>query len=121
MYEEIFYCTWSKDCPYRDEDGHCTYSQPYHYICDYATQNPPQKVDEEIFMDGEEVEAPTHFDRPTEVTFYDDEERRFKLRGIAYHDEVICLCCGGVYELDEVEIVEMFGGDNEEKEEWQPL
>ena len=28
--------------------------------------------------------------------------------GIAYNDEVICACCGGIFELDEIEILEEY-------------
>lgn len=123
MYEEEkFYCTctFPKACPYRDEDGTCARTGAYPRSCVFATNIPPQEVDEEVFMDEDEVEIPNYFDRPTEVVFYADGESG-SLSGIAYHDEIICLCCGSIYELDEVEIVEMFGGENEENEEWQPL
>ena len=40
------------------------------------------------------------YDVPTQVCFYDDEnELKF---GIAYHDEIICGCCGSIYEISEV-------------------
>ncbi|MCI7591080.1 MAG: hypothetical protein MSS74_04025 [Lactobacillus johnsonii] len=28
--------------------------------------------------------------------------------GIAYHDEIICACCGGIVEISEVENIETF-------------
>ena len=44
-----------------------------------------------------------YFDNPTQVLFYnidaDDGNYTF---GIAYHDTVICGCCGGVFMVDEL-------------------
>lgn len=40
---------------------------------------------------------------PTQVKFLDDEEDI--QYGIAFEDKIICACCGGIYELDEVEIL----------------
>ena len=42
----------------------------------------------------------TRFDVPTQVLFVDEDG--VWRGGIAYHDEIICGCCGGVYEIDEV-------------------
>ena len=41
------------------------------------------------------------FERPTQVKFYDYEENTWQY-GIAYHDEIICGECGGVFEIAEV-------------------
>jgi hypothetical protein len=41
-----------------------------------------------------------YFDVPTQVTFLDEEDNRGA--GIAYRDEVICLCCGATIPLHEV-------------------
>lgn len=43
------------------------------------------------------------YDIPTMVIYRDDEKE--ECVGIAYHDEVICLCCGGIAELEEITIV----------------
>lgn len=40
------------------------------------------------------------FEDPVLVRFNDDESNRYI--GVAYQDLVICLCCGGVLELEEV-------------------
>lgn len=49
------------------------------------------------------------YDRPTMVIFDEnlavDSDEIVYQSGIAYHDEIICACCGGVFELDEVEIL----------------
>lgn len=41
----------------------------------------------------------TNFDEPTQVMFYDGSEYH---AGIAYHDEVICGCCGGTFEVADI-------------------
>ena len=44
------------------------------------------------------------FEEPTQVRAYDgmeDGEPCF-MTGIAYKDEFICACCGGVFEIDEI-------------------
>ena len=55
------------------------------------------------------MEKRKSFERPTQVKFCEigTEEESIEY-GIAYNDEVICACCGGVYELDEVEILEEY-------------
>lgn len=40
------------------------------------------------------------FERPTQVRWIDEEGTWHT--GIAYGDEIICACCGGVQEIDEV-------------------
>ena len=42
-----------------------------------------------------------HFNCPTQVKFYDAEINRWR-GGIAYGDEIICGCCGGILSIDEV-------------------
>ena len=42
-----------------------------------------------------------NFERPTQVAFYNVEDRRYDA-GIAYGDEIICMCCGGVISIDEL-------------------
>lgn len=47
-----------------------------------------------------------HFDKPTQVIFtFDNGTNREKSAGIAYHDEIICGCCGGIFHLDEADVV----------------
>lgn len=41
------------------------------------------------------------FDEPTMVKFYDPESRDWH-GGIAYGDEIICACCGGILEIAEI-------------------
>ena len=48
------------------------------------------------------MEKRYYFDRPKQVVFADPENPGDWLCGIAYRDEVICSCCGGVFEIDEV-------------------
>ena len=43
-----------------------------------------------------------YFDRPKQVMFADlDNPGRWNV-GIAYKDEIICACCGGIFDIDEV-------------------
>lgn len=52
-----------------------------------------------------------YFDRPTMVVFENpdfDENCLYggdvpRLAGIAYKDEIICGCCGGLFEIEELE------------------
>lgn len=44
-----------------------------------------------------------NFDMPTMVRFVDEEKNEYD--GIAYNQEIICLCCGSVIPLEEVEIL----------------
>lgn len=52
-----------------------------------------------------------HYERPTQVRWFDSVNNRW-IGGIAYKGEVICGCCGGVFELDsfEEDEVEELGG-----------
>lgn len=40
------------------------------------------------------------FDEPTQVNFIDGTQNYYK--GIGYKDEIICLCCGGVFKTRNV-------------------
>lgn len=58
-----------------------------------------------------------HYDRPTQVRWFDSVHKRW-FGGIAYKDEVICGCCGGIFELDifeEDEVEELGNWVNIEK------
>lgn len=44
-------------------------------------------------------EAPTWFDIPTQVAYF---ESPVYHSGIAYRDEIICACCGGVLSIEEI-------------------
>ena len=44
-------------------------------------------------------ECQTWFDAPTQVAYFDEHVYH---SGIAYKDEVICACCGGVTEIDDL-------------------
>lgn len=46
------------------------------------------------------------FEIPRQVKFLDDEGK--ECGGIGYKDEIICGCCGSIYEVGEVEIVEVY-------------
>lgn len=41
------------------------------------------------------------FEAPTQVAFWDVDGDHY-VGGIAYHDEIICGCCGGVVSIDEI-------------------
>ena len=45
-----------------------------------------------------------YFDNPTQVKFYDSDagECGEYVGGIAYRNEVICGCCGGTFEIEEL-------------------
>ena len=43
--------------------------------------------------------TPLYYSGPTQVRFYDGMDF---VGGIAYHDYIICGCCGGVIDIDEV-------------------
>lgn len=58
------------------------------------------------------------YDRPTQVRWFDSESNRW-IGGIAYRDEVICGCCGSIFELNEFEegeVVELGDWVNIEEE-----
>lgn len=42
-----------------------------------------------------------YYDVPTQVRFFMNEDEGY-CGGIAYHDEIICGCCGGVFEIEEI-------------------
>lgn len=42
-----------------------------------------------------------YFEVPTQVRFWECEEQDY-VGGIAYHDEVICGCCGAVLPIEEI-------------------
>ena len=44
----------------------------------------------------------SYFDKPTQVVFADPDNPGEWLSGIAYRDEIICGCCGGVFSIDDV-------------------
>ena len=44
-----------------------------------------------------------YYDKPTQVKFLDfDGEEPYWIGGIAFHDVVICGCCGGTIEISEL-------------------
>ena len=43
-----------------------------------------------------------YFDEPKQVIFADPDNEGEWLAGIAYKDEIICACCGGVFEVEDV-------------------
>ena len=43
-----------------------------------------------------------YFETPKQVMFHDIDNPHSWLVGIGYKDEIICACCGGVYEIAEV-------------------
>ena len=43
-----------------------------------------------------------YFDRPKQVVFADPDNPGEWIVGIAYKDEIICACCGGIFGIDEV-------------------
>ena len=42
-----------------------------------------------------------YFEIPTQVKFYDADTKQY-IGGIAYRDEVICGCCGGIFSIEEL-------------------
>lgn len=45
-------------------------------------------------------------------SFVNDDGEKEILYGIAYQDKVICACCGGVFEIEEVTILDDFTWEN---------
>lgn len=43
-----------------------------------------------------------YFEVPTQVVFVDPDAEGNWLSGIAYRNEIICGCCGGVFEIEDV-------------------
>lgn len=49
------------------------------------------------------------YDRPIMIKFTDTYDGEVDTHvGIAYHDEIICACCGGIFEVDDecIEVIE---------------
>ena len=44
----------------------------------------------------------SYFERATQVVFADPDHAGEWLCGIAYRDEIICACCGGTFEIDDI-------------------
>ena len=44
----------------------------------------------------------SYFDRPQQVVFADPDNPGEWIVGIAYKDEIICACCGGIFNIDDV-------------------
>lgn len=42
-----------------------------------------------------------HFEVPTQVKFWDVDGGHY-YGGIAYRDEIICGCCGGIFDISEI-------------------
>lgn len=42
-----------------------------------------------------------YFDIPTQIMFWDKGEGKYAF-GIGYQDEIICACCGGVFEIEDI-------------------
>ena len=47
-----------------------------------------------------------YFETPTQVLFKQDANGAEWFAGIAYHDEIICGCCGGIVEVSETELIQ---------------
>lgn len=45
--------------------------------------------------------TPLYYGTPCQVKFYEPLGGTY-LGGIAFHDNIICGCCGGIYEIDKV-------------------
>ena len=43
-----------------------------------------------------------YFNRPKQVMFADPDNAGEWLAGIAYKDEIICACCGSIFNIDDV-------------------
>ena len=43
-----------------------------------------------------------YFDKPTQVVFVDPDNAGEWIAGIAYKDEIICGCCGGIFDIGDV-------------------
>lgn len=52
-----------------------------------------------------------YFERPTQVKFYDGINHAW-MGGIAYQDEIICGCCGGILKVDEFKDNEIVAYDH---------
>lgn len=59
------------------------------------------------------------FAAPTQVLFLsemDESERVVPISGIAFGDNVICMCCGGVIPMDEIVYLKY-----DESDYWEPI
>ncbi|NCU28590.1 MAG: hypothetical protein EOM85_02895 [Candidatus Moranbacteria bacterium] len=55
----------------------------------------------------EVIDMSKYFKAPTQVVFtFDNGTNRERRAGIAYHDEIICACCGGIFEMEEDLVIE---------------
>lgn len=43
-----------------------------------------------------------YFEVPTQVKFWDAPSGGHYIGGIAYRDEIICGCCGGIFDISEI-------------------
>ncbi len=73
---------------------------------DFDTQIQSDELGEDI-MEFNESCAPAkrvlYYDKPTQVEFFDvDDEIPCWLGGIAFHDVIICGCCGATIEISEL-------------------
>ena len=62
------------------------------------------------------MEKKMYFDEPMQIIWYDEEDNR--QCGIAYKDEIICACCGGVVPIEEVYEFSQREKPIEEMKEW---
>ena len=76
---------------------------------DFDTQIQSDELEEDIMEYNESMPcAPTmqktlYYDMPTQVKFFDfDGEEPYWIGGIAFHDVIICGCCGGIIEISEL-------------------
>ena len=76
---------------------------------DFDTQIQSDELEENFMEYNESMPcAPTmqktlYYDMPTQVKFFDfDGEEPYWIGGIAYHDVIICGCCGGTIEISEL-------------------
>ena len=72
---------------------------------DFDTQIQPDELEENFMEYNESMPcAPTkkvlYYDMPTQVKFFDfDGEEPYWIGGIAFHDVVICGCCGAAVKI----------------------
>lgn len=56
-------------------------------------------IEEDAYSNVYTYECVTWYDVPTQVAWFDENHY---CAGIAYRDEVICACCGGVSDIEEI-------------------
>lgn len=56
-------------------------------------------IEEDAYSNVYTYECKSWYDVPTQVAYFDEASYA---AGIAYRDEIICACCGGVASIDEV-------------------